>query len=497
MKGHRLDPIIVAVLLLAGLEASGNELSGLRAPSAPDTPWAVPNLHSFSSALREERPAQIDPRKEYELSELIDLAECANPETKAVWHRAREAASALGLAQSEYFPLLALKATAEWGRVQAPVPLTLNKSAYMDVEAQQARPVAELEWVLLDFGRRAATVEGARQRLLASNLGFNARHLDVVFRVQTAFYKLTTARGRITVAQASLDSATKVQEAADERLKQGLATAPDVSQARQQAVQAAFEIEEASLKERDAQVTLAESIGVLPTEPIQVADFSRLPLPTHLEDSVEKFIDRSLEQRPDLLAKVALLRQKEADIKRQRSAYLPTVSLLGEAGGAFDRAQIKLEGSRAPWTSSQEPTWGVGLVLKWTLFDAGARARKMEMAREERDAARHELEDSRDKAISQVWQFYTNTKLAIRRLEVADALVEASDKSYQQTFEAYEHGLSSLVDLLQARRELSRARYTQLDTRATLLESAAALAYASGDLGPQLLNRKKGNRIHP
>jgi outer membrane protein TolC len=53
--------------------------------------------------------------------------------------------------------------------------------------------------------------------------------------------------------------------------------------------------------------------------------------------------------------------------------------------------------------------------------------------------------------------------------------------------------LSSLVDVLTARRELSQARYTQLDTRATLLESTAALAFASGDLGPQLLKRQSGN----
>jgi hypothetical protein len=43
---------------------------------------------------------------------------------------------------------------------------------------------------------------------------------------------------------------------------------------------------------------------------------------------------------------------------------------------------------------------------------------------------------------------------------------------------------------LTSRRELSQARYTQLDTRATLLESTAALAYSSGDLGRQLLKRK-------
>ena len=500
--------VVVSYLLgkgLAAIQASeggrgvqrqqeSSVVKGLKAPSRPDTLWPTPELGAFSEPLREEHPSEIDPQKEYELAELIDLAERANPETKVAWARAKQAASAVGLAKSEYYPVLALKAAGSWVNVPVPLPISPNQAGYLSVEAKEAHAVAELEWVLLDFGRRAALVGAARERLLAANLGFNARHLDIVFKVQTAFYNLSTVRGRITVAQAALESATKVQEAAQERFQHGLATAPDVSLARQQAAQAAFDLEEVNSKERDAQVTLAEGLGILPTTPLRVADFSRLPLPTLLEDTVERFIDRTLQQRPDLLARVAVLREKEAEIRRARAAYFPTLSLAGNAGGAYERSQLTLQDhDSAPWVSTKQPIWGVGLALTWPLFEGGARKRKVEIARSDREAAQHELEDARDKAISQVWRFYTDTKLAIRRLEVAAALVEASAKSYQQTFEGYQHGLSSLVDVLGARRELSRAQYSQLDTRATLLESTAALAFASGDLGPQLMNRKPGN----
>ena len=224
-------------------------------------------------------------------------------------------------------------------------------------------------------------------------------------------------------------------------------------------------------------MSLAEAIGILPTTPLQVEDFSRLPIPTNLEHSVEMVIDRSLEQRPDLLAKVAILREKEADIRRARADYYPDLSFQGAAGGMFDRAGISVDGQKLPWAFTQQPTWGVGLALTWSLFDGGARKRKLEVAKSAREAARHDLDDSRDKAISQVWRYYSDSKLSIRRLEVAAALVDASEKSYQQTFEAYKNGLSSLVDLLAARRDLSQAEYTQLDTRATVLESTAALAF--------------------
>jgi len=467
-------------------------LKGLSAPSSPSAPWATPDLSSISEPLKERAPSEVDTNKAYDLAELVDLAERLNPETRLAWSHAKQAAAAVGLAKSEYYPLLALQATAASARLPVALPFSPQKSGYMDLTAQELTPVATLEWVLLDFGRRAADVRAARAQLLAANLGFNARHEQIVFKVQTAFYQLSSVIGRITAAQAFLDSALKIREATEERFKNGLAAGPDVSRARQLAAQAAFDVEEAVARERDAEVGLAESIGVLPTTPIRIVDFSRLPLPDRMEETVEKFIDRTLEQRPDLLAKVAALRAKEAEVNRAKSAYLPTLAFRGEAGHTFDHSQVTVQGNTAPWEHTDQTTWGVGLALSWDVFDGGARKRKLEIARAERDAARHEMDDSKDKAISQVWQYYTSTKLAFRRLDVAAALLEASEKSYDQTFEGYQHGLNSLVDVLDAQRALSSARYTQLETRATLLESTAALAYASGDLGPRLTYRKPG-----
>src|SRR5262249_6067724 len=149
--------------------------------------------------------------------------------------------------------------------------------------------------------------------------------------------------------------------------KHELASAPDVSLARQQTAQAAFDLDEVNSKERDAQVSLAESIGILPTTPLHVSDFSRLALPTNLEDTVERFIDRTLQQRPDLLARVAILREKEAEIRRARAAYWPTLVLAGNAGGAYERSQLTLDnGSAPPWVDTKQPIWGVGLALTWS-----------------------------------------------------------------------------------------------------------------------------------
>ena len=218
-------------------------------------------------------------------------------------------------------------------------------------------------------------MDAAKERLLATNLGFNRSHQVLAFRVQRAFYALTSIRARIAVAQSALDAARAVQGAAESRLAQGLETVPEVLLARQQAAQAEFELEDVTAKERDAQVALAESMGILPTIPLQVVDFSALALPAPLEDSVERVIDRALEQRPDLIAKVAVVREKEAVVRRARAEYFPTLSAVADLGGVLSRGRfnVGIPELNTGWFNIAQPTYGVGLRLEWPLFEGGAR----------------------------------------------------------------------------------------------------------------------------
>src|SRR5215813_8366489 len=261
----------------------------------PSTYWRAPDLRDYTRALKATEAPLIDPDKRYGLPELIDLAQRVNPETRVAWEAARRSALAVGLVESEYFPALAISALGGYQSVGLPIPTTVVSDGFFRVDLAQVVPALNLRWLLLDFGRRGSAWDAAKERLLAANLGFNRKHQQVVFAVQRAYYGLTSVRARIVVAQSSLDAAQAVQEAAEIKLRSGLATRPELALARQQAAQATFELEEVLDKERDAQVSLAESIGTTPTTPIQVTDFSALPPPAELRDPVEKTIDRALE----------------------------------------------------------------------------------------------------------------------------------------------------------------------------------------------------------
>ena len=450
----------------------------------PGAPWRTPDLRGYSNALRPTEQAPIDPGRQYDLPELIDVAQRVNPETRVTWERARQAAIAVGLVESEYFPMLTLALFGGFQSLPLPAPKNLIPDGFFRVDVAHVVPGLGLKWVLLDFGRRGATMDAAKQRLLAANLGFNRSHQDLAFRVQRAFYALTSVRARIAVAQSSLDAARAVQGAAESRSRQGLETVPDVLLARQQAIQAEFELEDVSAKERDAQVALAESMGILPTTPLRVVDFSALALPAALEESVDQTIDRALEQRPDLIAKVAIVREKEAAIRRARADYFPTLSLGADVGGDLAEVRFGVSGQNSPWFKVLQPTYGAGLSLNWEIFDGGARKRKVELAEAERRIAEQEVSAARDRAINQVWKAYTDVRLGFRRLDVASALVKASESSYEAILRSYRLGLSTLVDLLAARRELSRARFQEVDTKLTLLDASVTLAFSTGEAAP-------------
>src|SRR5262249_5259687 len=295
---------------------------------SPNTPWKAPDLRGYTRSLKPAEAPAIDPEKRYELVELIDLAQRLQPETRVAWEEARKAASAVGLATSEFFPVLSIAAIGGYKSVAFPGPDNVAPDGFFRLDLQQVVPTLNLRWLLLDFGRRASTRDAAKERLLAANLGFNRAHQETVFRVQHAYYGLTSLKAKIAVAQSALDSARTVRESTEARLQRGLATAPPVAQARQQEAQAAFDLEDVQSSTADAQVALADSIGILPTTPIQVADFSALPAPADLEQSVDEAITKAIENRPDLIAKVAAVREKEAAVRRARAAYFPTLSLV-------------------------------------------------------------------------------------------------------------------------------------------------------------------------
>src|SRR5439155_20275136 len=163
------------------------------------------------------------------------------------------------------------------------------------------------------------------------------------FGVTGKFYALTAVRGKVAAARAAFDSAHSLEEAATARKQHELATLPEVLQAQEETARATFELQDALAAEHDARMALLESIGIRPSAPIEVAAVSQQPLPPTLEESVDQAIDRALMQRLDLIARLAAVRAKEAEVRKARADYWPRLAIRSALAGNI--GELKVENS--------------------------------------------------------------------------------------------------------------------------------------------------------
>jgi len=431
--------------------------------------YAVPSDTLTAAAMPSRTSASAS--QSYELPELVDLALRRNPATRQAWASARAAAAGFGSARSPYYPQASVQSDAGYQRFQFQ-----DSFAEAVIKQWEFTPLLQLTYILMDFGRRSATADAARQQLAAANFLFNRKIQEVVFDTQKAFYALSAAKAAVEAARKNVELTKTDVEAVSQRLDLGLATEPALLLAKQRLAQSGYDLENAKLLVRDAQADLAVALGVPANTPLDVQNLDNQPMPRELGAGVDRLIDLAVKQRPDLGAQVAALRERDAQLRRTKAAWYPTVGL----SGGYGEQLWNFTFNGPPEVHTALPQYSALVTLQWDLFTGLRRLNDIRQATANRDAARAGLESFELDAIAQVWRAYYQFKSAVKKYEFAQAILAASRDAYDANLEAYRQGLSTIVELLAAGNDLANARYTLIQSKADLLTASAAIAYAAG-----------------
>ena len=444
------------------------------APVSPDHPWhtsAELKIAADAGKIPDLR-FNIDSTRTYALAELIALAEAHNPATRVDWERARTQAGALGVTRSELFPTLASAAVSQTARQQA-----FFGNRFYGQETQDFQVEMDLNYTLFDFGARAGRIDEAKAELLAANFAFNDTHREVVYKVQQSYYRLLNSMGQEDAARSSLSNAQAVQQAAEERLATGLATLPDVLEARSATAQAEYDLQAIVGAEQIARGDLATALGAYATAVIHVQALDAIPIPEAIGDTIDQAINRALRQRPDLIQEVAEIRSTEAGVKQAKAAYYPALSLTAIP------SLPSLYGLQSPypWAHTTDLVGELSFNLQWTVFDGGARKNRLAEAQASVRAAEAQANVKRNQITDEVWTAYSNLTTAFRQRQTALALLQASTQSYNAALDAYSNGVRNLLDVTAAQRTLAQARSADVSARTQVLTSMADLAFRTAD----------------
>jgi outer membrane protein len=512
-------PVALIAPVLLSLQLAGCATSALNmAPDHPDAPW-TPAINPAGEIVAGERappeqppsgnyvlpsnanlagvppPAsELERRRPYSLSELIDIAESSNPVTRNAWNDARNAALAAGIVESTFLPMVSAGIVQGWQRFHNEFS-SLGAGITNDVKAQGNIEVLSAQWLLFDFGERAALVDVAKQSSVISNIAFTAAHQQVIYNVSLAFYANAAARGRLTTATKSLRDAADVQAAAEDRYKRGLGTVVEVAQTKQATAEAQLEQVQADGGAQNSYLALISAMGISPMTRLTIADISRRRLPPSLTAPIENFVSEALARRPDILIGYSTVQASLAGLHAAQAEFLPKVFAAGTGtrlAGSLDVTAIPGIDQQLPIVNlpgnqlgvSTHQLGGTALVgATMPLYDGGSRAALLEQARDRVDKAETTLTQIRNEAARQIVAARNTLKTSLSAYAAATALAAAAQTTFNAALTAYRNGVGSITDVTLAERQLLVAKNAATDAYSTALSAAATLALAAGVLG--------------
>jgi len=498
--------LTIVSALLAGCATSSIEM----APDQSDRPWApatnaageiIPGakaspeqagggtyvLPANSELAEASSPFGLDRTRTYSLAELIDIAQSNNPLTRTAWNNARNVALAAGIAKSTYLPRLTAAAIGGFQISQISGPLGTTATN----ELRGTISLVSFEWLLFDFGQRAAVVEAANQASVISNIGFTAAHQQLIYDVSLAFYANAAARARVGNAVQSLKNAESVQAAAEDRMKRGIGTAIEAAQARQATAQARLVMIQATGAAQNAYLTLISAMGISPLTYIKVADVSDRRLSPELAGAAKKVISVALARRPDILAAYAAQKASLANVRAAEAEFLPKVFLSGTGSynnGTLSVTGIPSIGNLSSITNLSGNHFG-GIVFAGVtvpVFDGGTRAAILEQAQAKADNAGLALTRTRDETVRQIVLANNALRTSLSAYAAATAVASAAKTTFDAALAAYRSGVGSITDTTMAETQLLQARNASTDAYSTALSAAATLALSTGSLGAPL-----------
>ncbi len=305
--------------------------------------------------------------------------------------------------------------------------------------------------------RRAARVAGAQAALERAEADLAEARRLLLRNVRETFVRALAERDRIALLARSRQAAEELLAATERRYEAGEATALELNRAR--TVAAGARAGQSAAEGNAAMAELRALLGLTPAETVEIRG-SLAPLPPL---DLEVFLAR-LDQRPDLRALAAELREAEAEV------------LLGEA---LARPEWGVRGGVAREEDAEIVT--AGFVVSLPMHNRGQEALAVGQARVA--ALRQALDAVRAAADAEVrgkHEVLTRQLAAARELE--RTALPALEDNESLALKSFEAGEIDLGDLLLIRREILETRLTYLDrlldaslTRFELEAAAGAL----------------------
>jgi outer membrane protein len=414
------------------------------------------------------------------LAGAIDLAYRSQPRLRAQLETIAQARGAQQIAFSAFLPVVAGRydvggfslgaggLAAQVGKPQnfnflpgiGAVPIGLNLGTTFEL--------AELnvQWLLLDFGRRLGLYEQAKLSSDIAGLQTERAHQTVANEVAVAYYNVLRSQALRRTAQDALHRTEEELADARKRQGEGVIEREVVLRAEVQTAEYRQEFHAATEAEFVALAGLNLAIGLKCNEPLRVVEPTDVsPLTTSLADCLQ------------------------TAIKQRREFYVVqrTVEIATE-GGRIARAQFapKVVADGTLLDLQQQQFNGhvdlrLGFIrLEWVLFEGGRKIAATRVADSQMRQAMAQAETIADQIAFQVNEAYRNAVTAWVGIDDARPAVDQASENYRLVQLRLREGAATPTEIADAQATLTRAQQNYLNARYGYLIAMDRLEYAMG-----------------
>ncbi|MDG6095605.1 TolC family protein [Acetobacter sp. AN02] len=513
-------PFISSLCFVLAAVSGCHDTSDL-APSAPDHPWhpaeqtglkMPPGSDGFAAPASEQTRRKISQSlsrldqiateagipsaqqgtapadnviisgKKLSLSELIDIAERHNPQTRLSWEQARQNALAVGISEATLAPQITATLLAGGRRTVTAMPNFLTPKGYMAANAAAAFPEIQLSYLLFDFGHTRATIDNAKALSIASNFDFTQAHQQLFMNVINAYYNHEASVADYEAAEESVRNTHLLQVSAESRYAHGEATIVDVTLARSNAANAVFQQDQKRTSEHSSRYALLQAMGLPPDTNLSVVSSRDTHLPQQIPGDVSRLMRASLERRPDILSDLYKMDAAAAATRAAQKAMLPKLQLSANVEAYIAEQKVYGYTQSAPASRVAQPNGTVAVQLSWPLFQGGSLQNQLRQAQSRERTQRATLDKDILAAEQQVANARDSLGTSLSSVHSAAMARDSAQTAFKAASASYAAGVGNLTDATQAQAQLAQATSAYAVSHAQALMNAAALAYATGAL---------------
>lgn len=399
------------------------------------------------------------------LADVVERALCNNPQTREAWANARVQAAQVGVSQSAYLPTISVGASQNRSRIEgggsrAPGATNLSQHSLN----------ASLNYLLYDFGGRAAALDNARQVLTALNLTQDATIQSVFLAAVQAYYQFFSTRAAVESLEQAEKSALESVRAATSRHKVGTGTLADKLQAETARAQATLLRIQAEGEARNARGALANVMGEDANRDFAIAPPTLHMAGVQFEHDIAGLIEEARNLRPDLAAAKAQVNAARASVEVAKAAGMPTISLTSNVSESNF-------GIFAPASNAS-----VGVSVNFPLFTGFNNTYRIRAAETQVEARLAQSEKLSQQIALDVWKAYQGVLTGTQAVKSSLTLLSGATQSERVARGRYQAGVGNILDLLLAQASLANARMQNIQAIYNWHIAKAVLAQSMGML---------------